>query len=342
MNARAGLSLTECAAIVVVVALGLQMLLPAIQMSREAARRGHCASNLRDLGMGTCLYEREHNAFPSGGWGPRWVGSPDRGIGPSQPGSWGYSALGYVGRQDLRDLGRNCKGDELRRALAQVCQTAIPIFNCPTRREATVFDRYITGQPLTSDGSTRLPIRKVARADYAINTGDIGVGQPSETDMNQVAPTIPDGDSPAFVWYETKHLNGLSFGRSQVVRRQVLDGLSKTYLIGEKYLPKHAVNNGTNCGDDESMYSGFDNDNGRSAENVPQFDDIAMEMSGAFEVSMSSAFGSSHDGIWQAVFGDGSVHSLSFNIDANIHKSLANREDGTPLRLTRNRQFIME
>jgi hypothetical protein len=72
-------------------------------------------------------------------------------------------------------------------------------------------------------------------------------------------------------------------------------------------------------GDNETMYSGFDDDSGRSASTLPEQDGTKVH---------HTSFGSAHPGRWLAVFCDGSVHTLAITIDKNVHKHLANRKDG--------------
>jgi hypothetical protein len=56
-------------------------------------------------------------------------------------------------------------------------------------------------------------------------------------------------------------MSGISFERSEVPMRQVIDGLSRTYLIGERQIPDADYKTGYNMGDNEIGCTGFNNDN---------------------------------------------------------------------------------
>ena len=57
---------------------------------------------------------------------------------------------------------------------------------------------------------------------------------------------------------------GICYLRSQVKTANVTDGLSNTYLIGEKNINADNYFTGLDDGDDQSMYTGFNDDNHRS------------------------------------------------------------------------------
>lgn len=56
--------MVELLAVVAVVGILLAILLPAVQMAREAARRLQCLNNLRQLGVAIHCYENTHQVFP--------------------------------------------------------------------------------------------------------------------------------------------------------------------------------------------------------------------------------------------------------------------------------------
>ena len=103
---------------------------------------------------------------------------------------------------------------------------------------------------------------------------------------------------------------------------EVLDGLSHTYLVGEKYLPALNYTDGADLGDNEAATQGFDNDMCRIAGegNEPMQDRIDEEH--------TDIFGSTHPEGFHAVFCDGSVHLIDYGISPEVHGNLANREDG--------------
>jgi hypothetical protein len=118
-------------------------------------------------------------------------------------------------------------------------------------------------------------------------------------------------------------LDGVSYTRSTVKLREITDGTSHTYLVGERYLNPDYYKNGNSGNDNESLYTGFDNDNFTIAGWVgnyfpPHRDRIGYDTIG---------FGGAHPASWNASFCDGSVHSISYEIDEVLHSYLANRRD---------------
>jgi hypothetical protein len=80
-------------------------------------------------------------------------------------------------------------------------------------------------------------------------------------------------------------------------------------------------------GDNECVYSGFNNDNGRTANDPPQPDGVGLDdLLG--KSRFVNSFGSAHSSVWQVILCDGSTHSMTFDIDPSVHKEMANRSDG--------------
>jgi prepilin-type processing-associated H-X9-DG protein len=73
-------------------------------------------------------------------------------------------------------------------------------------------------------------------------------------------------------------------------------------------------------GDDQAAYIGDDRDIRRWTEEPPLRDQRDLDA--------PDSFGSRHPSSWNALFADGSVHSLSYTLDAEIHRAQGNRHDG--------------
>lgn len=62
---RRAFTLIELIVVVTVIGVLVGLVLPAVQMAREAARRGQCVANLKQLGLALQSYESLHRMFPS-------------------------------------------------------------------------------------------------------------------------------------------------------------------------------------------------------------------------------------------------------------------------------------
>lgn len=101
--------------------------------------------------------------------------------------------------------------------------------------------------------------------------------------------------------------------------RDFTDGSSNVIAIGEKRLGRPL---GTYMGDDNEGYSdGWDWDSIRQSNLQPAFDPLTS-------ANPDARFGSTHVATFNAVFCDGSVRNISYNIDGNLFNALGRRNDG--------------
>src|SRR5262245_8130625 len=105
-HARRAFTLVELLVVIAIIGILVALLLPAIQAAREAARRSQCKNNLRQIALSCLNHESTHKFFPHGGWSFGWMGDPDQGYGPQQPGGWIYAVAPYLEEQAVFNLGK--------------------------------------------------------------------------------------------------------------------------------------------------------------------------------------------------------------------------------------------
>jgi hypothetical protein len=107
--------------------------------------------------------------------------------------------------------------------------------------------------------------------------------------------------------------------------KQILDGTSKTLLLGEKCLNAQLSDQGPQASDDAGYAEGWDWDVIRWGY-IPPSPDWDSPPGG--DASLHSAFGSSHAGLFTAGLCDGSVSAISYDVDLEVFKRACSRDDG--------------
>jgi hypothetical protein len=225
-------------------------------------------------------------------------------------------------------------------ALQTMVETPMALFNCATRRPSRVYPWMLGAQNAPEFG---IPTG-AGRGDYAINAGtyftsDGGTGY----DQYYYGPgSLTEGLDPNYGWPDKSFhgaslvagtlgppgADGICYMRSLVTAKEVTDGLSHTYLVCEKYLNPDHYNTGIADDDNESLYTGFDDDNYRAAGwGGPAGPGLFPPKRDQRGYANDILFGSAHSTVWNASFCDGSVHGISYDIDPTLHSYLANRRD---------------
>jgi prepilin-type N-terminal cleavage/methylation domain-containing protein/prepilin-type processing-associated H-X9-DG protein len=246
-----GFTLVEVLVVIAIIGVLLGLLMPAVQMSREAARRSACANNLRQQAIAVKLHEQSHGIYPTGGWGANWVGDPDAGFSPKQPGGWIYNVLPYLEQAALRELGKSLSVQAKREAAVKLLETPVVVLNCPSRRPPDLYS-YTGPRPLENVD----PPKAVAKADYAINV-KISYAK-SEVIVSEI---------------------------------QLTQGLSRTLLVGEKAVSRKHYSDGKAPGDMLSMYAGDCEDIRRSIADAPTSDAAASGFGSAHPSGCNAAMG---------------------------------------------------
>lgn len=331
---RRGFTLIELLIVIGIIGLLLQLLLPAIQSAREAARRTQCTNNVRQLTLGYQLHENSMGHYPTGGWGWRWSGLPNRGYGKDQPGGWIYNILPYISQSTVREIGTGLADDspEQLQASLQLNTTPLAVLNCATRRPLLIYpaasaNALVLLPPGTLDSEGKADL---FHNDYAANAGNQN-GNIGWILDNCYGPHNLEQAEAWEEWAAPKGEfpnNGISYYRSQVESRQITDGLSRTYCVGEKFVPQIYYETGISDGDDQSAYIGHDFDtlrwSGNEGETILVYHD---NVNNANQTTHAAAFGSAHPSGAVMGFCDGSVTLVPFDIDEKVHFLQGGRED---------------
>jgi prepilin-type processing-associated H-X9-DG protein len=169
------------------------LLLPAVQASREAARRSQCSNNLKQIALAMHNYHDTYKCFP-----PAYI--PDKDGKPMH--SWRVLILPFLEQSALhRAYNFNEPWDSPANQL--VANTVVPVFRCPssTAGAASLETNYmvVTGPNTAFDGAKATRMADIS--DGTSNTIMIveveGTGvnwaQPVDLDATQVTPPLSAG-----------------------------------------------------------------------------------------------------------------------------------------------------
>jgi prepilin-type N-terminal cleavage/methylation domain-containing protein/prepilin-type processing-associated H-X9-DG protein len=333
-----GFTLVELLVVIAIIGILIALLLPAIQAAREAARRTQCKNNLKQIGLAWLTHQSAQKHFPAGGWGWNWTGDPDQGFDKNQPGGWIYNILPYMEERVVHDLGKGLPyNGQKQAALGQALQTAIKGIACPTRRSES--GTFLLASPATAPvnvSGVMVNSSRVVRGDYCANAGD------QATNENGGGPTstgaITSGDGFPTPYRGT----GVCYQESMIRLKDITDGTSQCYMVGEKYLAIDLYGTGSDLADNEWAFAGYDNDiyrtatdmstatggrnNSKTSPNIAR--DARTDPGDPTDNFGKNMWGSAHPSNSNMVFCDGSVHAIPYTVDLQVHQALANRSDG--------------
>lgn len=213
---KSGFTLIELLVVIAIIAILVALLLPAVQQAREAARRTQCKNNLKQIGIALHNYHDIYGSFPSGYiWDGRAVVSE----------GWGWSAL-ILPQMDQEPLWDQLQVTNMTLAavlatgptgVAPLLQTGVPAYKCPS-------------DPGGNRGEDVVHQNRHFGGGEGTNAGGLGQFLPSPSNYMGVQGNRERCPSQGI----NSLANGIFFYNSKVKFRDVIDGQSNTFCVGER------------------------------------------------------------------------------------------------------------
>ncbi|MFG0334351.1 MAG: DUF1559 domain-containing protein [Maioricimonas sp. JB049] len=293
-----GFTLIELLVVIAIIAILIALLLPAVQQAREAARRTQCRNNLHQIGLALHNYHDVHQVFPPGHqYRPGTLDNAGSGTvsggtaGRSDGHGWAWSA--YI--------------------LPQLDQA--PLFN--------QFDFNVSLADVGHGGIASTTSQNAALAatlspwarcptSTAPDTRNSGAINPHAVSTYKASAGSFHGNVAGWPYSNQKRRNGLFNRDSRVKIRDITDGTSNTFAVGEHRYESGYSTNAVLYGTvhpSDGLTSGRSNWLMSHCEfglNVPH---------SAPGTWRSNSFGSHHEGGAFFLMADGAVRFISENID---------------------------
>jgi prepilin-type N-terminal cleavage/methylation domain-containing protein/prepilin-type processing-associated H-X9-DG protein len=218
---RNGFTLVELLVVIAIIGLLVALLLPAIQAARGAARRNECTSHLKNLAIGCLNHESSKRVFPPGA---SYVGKSQRGIDGF---SWHVTLLGFIEEAAVaqtidaavKERARTTPADPLHaydETLRPVNEQTSKVFQCPSDGEA--IDNLATHEGMVA-------------SNYAAVAGSAH----SRAEDSDTLPATQQNGQYLMSEYGAVNADGVMYVAAKTQARQIVDGLSKTFLLGERW-----------------------------------------------------------------------------------------------------------
>ena len=299
-----GFTLVELLVVIAIISMLVTLLLPAVQSAREAARRAQCQNKFKQIGLALQNHHSAIGAFPPG---QRWTNEH---IGWS----WGVYILPYMEQSTVYGQ-LNFVEDFLFPNNWAVMGTEIDDFLCPNSPNQRAWIECCSGR---QNGPNSVDdLRQSNMAGISDSVGNGPKGTPSSVSRT-------DG-------------NGMLFNLSEIRFKHVVDGTSKTLIVGEitSALGKHPTGGVAWVG---HMWGNWNTQTTALGINgvgsIPGGRDDAVDpLDGDggnrhTEYWREVGFSSYHPGGAFFTYVDGSVHLLSEDIDQFVLEAMTTRNGG--------------
>lgn len=292
-------TLIELLVVIAIIGVLIGLLLPAVQKVREAASKMQCVNNLKQIGMAIHNYHQEGESLP-----PSRVGQ--------QHATWFVLILPYLEHDNLYKQWDLTKTYYEQKPAVQ--NAFVKAYVCPSRRSSAMPSTQLE---VSSTGIPDSQEHPGTQGDYACNGGQF---------YNAIVDH-PLCQGPMCYANSQANASGqILSSQSQTSLKDITDGTSQTFLVGEKHSVKSMWGQSGPSWGEGAIWNGdfprnFSRIGGQTKWNLGQAPD---DMTGPWHCK----FGSWHAGVCQFLFADGHVVSLANTIDMDTLQKLACRNDG--------------
>jgi prepilin-type N-terminal cleavage/methylation domain-containing protein len=200
---RAAFTLVELLVVIAIIGILASLLMPAVQSAREAARRISCVNNLKQVGIALQLHHDNRHYLPAGWTGYDASGEP---FFKGAPGwAWCVHLLPFLEQQPLYDHSVHLDLSVTHDKNKIVRETVISTFRCPSDPALETSDL----------GGCRY---QVAASNY--------VGVFGSNELHEAVEQVESGGQCLG--------DGVFFHNQRIRFRQIVDGLSRTFVVGER------------------------------------------------------------------------------------------------------------
>jgi prepilin-type N-terminal cleavage/methylation domain-containing protein len=333
---RRAFTLVELLVVIAIIGVLVALLLPAVQQAREAARRSSCMNNLRQMGIGLHNHHDVRNALPPGG---TYFGAC---CSPNTYTTWSIELLPYIEQQALYQQYRQ---DELNTSNNNnlVGQQRVKTHECPSDQMKGKLEIPASGKGFDNKqqwmhGSYRAVSGKL---NLTISWGAWDGFEPDKWPGGYM-----DHAYKSFLHAIGQSYNGVPAPTVTVAGQSVstlggperfancTDGLSNTLMLGE-YTSRSTTSRGTFWAYGYASY----NQSSVGAESRlygKQYGTSASDRTGCWgtpslfnnDQTCKRAFNAEHPSAANWTLGDGSVRSISYNVDINLLQNMGTMGGG--------------
>lgn len=302
-DARSGFSLIELMVVITVIAVLFAILLPAIQQSREAARRTQCRDHLMQLGLALHNYMMAFDVLPPGTQNRTGPIQSTEGAGYHM--GWLTQILPYVDQQAVFneiDFNQSIYHPNNRATRARI----LPLFLCPSSH----ISRSALGSPVSNYCGVHNDFESL-----------IDVNQNGVLFLNSSVSyeQISDGSSNTIFVVEVATNSSSDLGWMSGTR-STLRSLTQATIKPAATSDQNAAGGAIQ----EIEYHKHPRPRLHGRDTSPS--------SGTISIDSANGPGSYHPGGFQVLLGDGSARFISDNVDAQTLRSLGHRADGDLLK----------